>query len=54
MSKRVRSRRKRRKARRLATSIKVRSPMPPPCQNFGDARKQTSKMACRGRVEIEG
>jgi hypothetical protein len=53
MSKRSRQKRKRRKAKRLGT-VKVRSPMPPPCQCFGDARKQASKTACRGRFTTGG
>ena len=50
MSKRAKSRRKRRKARKLKKAVKVRSPMPPPCKSFGDARKEADKKACRGRI----
>jgi hypothetical protein len=54
MSKRSKQRRKRRKARKLKVVVKTRSPMPPPCQNFGDARKEESRKACREKIVYEG
>lgn len=53
MSKRARQRRRRRKAKKLKATVKQRAPMPPPCQNFGDARKEENKNACRGKVEYD-
>ena len=49
MSKRVKRRRKRKKARKLTLIVKGRSPCAPPGYLFRDEKKEANKKACRNR-----